>query len=266
MTMPDRGPPSRPEPIFSAPAPLLALIALLLGIHAYRSFVLGLFEGADIPLLDRFAFVPARFALMAGLIDEAAIRDAIAAGAPDLQAFRGALFDIFVADGEAQPWSLVTYAFLHGSWEHAIVNSLWMLAFGSPVMERFGLWRFLLFFAATAAAGALLQALLNPTEVSALIGASGAVSGLTAAALRFAIGPGLMGPGRLSRLRPAAPLAIALRDRNVLIFIAVWFGINLVAGLGAPFGGEGLRIAWEAHVGGFAAGLLLFSLFDPIRS
>jgi membrane associated rhomboid family serine protease len=47
----------------------------------------------------------------------------------------------------------------------------------------------------------------------------------------------------------------------------VWFGLNIVFGLpaiGAGLGASG-AIAWEAHVGGFITGLLLFSLFDPVR-
>ncbi len=256
------GPALRPEPILLAPSPLIALILLLLAIHALRSLVLGLFEEQDIRLLDATAFVPARFALWAGITDPATVLAALKEGSRPTQDLRALLHELFVASGESAPWTLVTYALLHGSWEHVIVNCLWMLAFGSPVLVRFGTLRFLAFFAVTAAAAAVFHALLNPTDVAVLVGASGAVSGLTAASLRFAIGPGLFG-GRADWHRPAAPLAVALRDRQVLIFVAVWFAINLVAGLGAPFGGEGMRIAWEAHVGGFVAGLLLFSVFDP---
>jgi membrane associated rhomboid family serine protease len=64
---------------------------------------------------------------------------------------------------------------------------------------------------------------------------------------------------------PAAPLLVVLRNPRVLMFLAVWFGLNLLFGLGSvPFMvGEGQSIAWEAHVGGFLGGLLLFSPFDP---
>ncbi len=258
---PDPAP--RPEPILLAPRPLIILLGLLLAIHAIRSFAFGLYEEEDIRLLDVTAFVPARFSLWIGLADPAAVLETLTEGSRQTQELRSLLHQLFVAPGGAAPWTLVTYAFLHGSWEHVIVNSLWMLAFGSPVMKRFGVARFFAFFAVTAAAAAAFHALLNPTDVAVLVGASGAVSGLTAAAVRFAIGPGLLS-GRADWRRPAAPLTEALRDRQVLIFVVVWFGINLLAGLGAPFGGEGMRIAWEAHVGGFVAGLLLFSLFDPL--
>jgi membrane associated rhomboid family serine protease len=63
---------------------------------------------------------------------------------------------------------------------------------------------------------------------------------------------------------PAASLSRASRDSRIMVIAAAWFGLNLLVGLlgvGAP-GGE--SIAWEAHIGGFAAGLLLFPLFDPV--
>ena len=45
----------------------------------------------------------------------------------------------------------------------------------------------------------------------------------------------------------------------------MWFGLNLLFGLGSPtLMGAGQSVAWEAHIGGFLAGLLLFSFFDPV--
>ena len=51
-------------------------------------------------------------------------------------------------------WTFVTYALIHGDWTHLGLNSVWLLAFGTPVARRFGALRFLAFFAVTAAAGA----------------------------------------------------------------------------------------------------------------
>ena len=57
-----------------------------------------------------------------------------------------------------------------------------------------------------------------------------------------------------------------LKRHACIGFVAVWFGINLVFGLGAmPLLGEEQSIAWEAHIGGFFVGLLLFAVFDPAR-
>jgi len=64
---------------------------------------------------------------------------------------------------------------------------------------------------------------------------------------------------------PALPLFEALRHPRVITFLALWFGINIIFGLGAiQIGAQGQSVAWQAHIGGFLAGLLLFSLFDPI--
>jgi membrane associated rhomboid family serine protease len=104
-----------------------------------------------------------------------------------------------------------------------------------------------------------------------MIGASAAISGAMAAAMRFAFqrgGPlGTLGGGDEDSYRvPAAPLARMLRDPRVLIFLVVWFGINLLFGLGTvSLPGMEQAVAWQAHVGGFLAGLLLFALFDPVR-
>ena len=90
------------------------------------------------------------------------------------------------------------------------------------------------------------------------------------AAVRFAFEPG--GPLDMRRRDripaneiPAAPLLVTLRNPRAVAFLAVWFGFNLLFGLGSvPFIGDGQSIAWEAHVGGFLTGLLLFSAFDPV--
>jgi membrane associated rhomboid family serine protease len=51
----------------------------------------------------------------------------------------------------------------------------------------------------------------------------------------------------------------------VLGFLVVWFGINIIFGVASiAIGTDGGSVAWQAHIGGFLAGLLLFSLFDPI--
>jgi membrane associated rhomboid family serine protease len=63
------------------------------------------------------------------------------------------------------------------------------------------------------------------------------------------------------------PLGAVLRDPRVMIFLGVWFGLNLLFGLGAVgITGSEQAVAWQAHIGGFLAGLLAFALFDPIKA
>jgi membrane associated rhomboid family serine protease len=252
MTFPDR--PGR-EPAINAPSPLLALIGLIILIHAFRALVLDPFGETDIAILREFAFVPARFTDWLGLVEAEDIRQALERPRDVGGAVRLQLALVFL-DGSARLWTLLTYAFLHAGWEHAIFNALWMLAFGAPVFRRFGGATALAFLAVTTAFAAICHALLNQT-------ASGGVSGLTAAAMRFVLpGGGPLDLGE-AHLRPAPPLREALNDSRVLVFLAIWFGVNLLSGLGVPLAGDiDQKVAWEAHVGGFLAGLLLFPLFD----
>jgi len=105
-----------------------------------------------------------------------------------------------------------------------------------------------------------------------MIGASAAISGAMAAAMRFIFQPhgpielwreGI-GDGAAYRV-PAVPLLATLRDMRFLLFLGVWIGLNALFGLGTvSFGEQGQDIAWQAHIGGFVAGLLLFTAFDPV--
>jgi membrane associated rhomboid family serine protease len=103
-----------------------------------------------------------------------------------------------------------------------------------------------------------------------MIGASASVSGTMAAAIRFAFVKGSFlsfnrGDADAAAKVPALPLSRALRNGRVLAFLAVWFGVNIIFGVGSiAIGMDGASVAWQAHIGGFFAGLFLFSLFDPI--
>jgi membrane associated rhomboid family serine protease len=234
--------PTKRQPILNLPPVIVACLAVLIGIHLAR--VLLLDADTDFDLLLRFAFIPLR------VMESDTIGNAIPGGPA------------------AAWWSFLTYAFFHADWAHLLFNGLWLAAFGSPLAWRFGTKRFLLFSAVGAVAGALLYLLVNSDGVQPMIGASAAISAHMAGASRFVFSAG--GPlrgidGVLAYRRPAAPLGEAMRDRRVLSFLAVWFGLNLLFGLWGPESGLASgAIAWEAHIGGFLAGLLLFPVFDPI--
>lgn len=244
-------PPPNRQPVLNLPKVVAGVVGLLLGIHLIRATVLS--DASDLDVILAFAFIPLR------VTDPAALAAMVPGGV--------------LPGGEgARLWTFVTYAFLHGDWMHVGFNCLWLTAFGSPLAWRFGAARFLAFSAAGAIGGALLQLALHSSDPVPMVGASAAISAHMAAACRFVFAAGgplagfqLYGPAIYRR--PAAPLMVALRDRQVLLFLGVWFGLNIVFGLpaiGAGLGASG-AIAWEAHVGGFITGLLLFSLFDPVR-
>jgi membrane associated rhomboid family serine protease len=232
------------EPLFNVPGIVLAIIGICVLVLAGEELLLTNEE--DIAFLYSFGFVPARYD-----------RSIAAVGS-------------FPGGQGADIWTFVTYAFIHGDISHLGMNSVWFLPFGSAVARRFGNLRVIGFFVVTAAAGALAHLVTHWGELMPMIGASAAVSGFMAGAIRFAFQRG--GPLAMFRsedpgayLVPAAPLSTALRDPRILIFLLAWFGLNLLFGFGSAGvpGGE-QSIAWQAHIGGFVAGLLMFRLFDPV--
>ena len=253
------------QPIFNIPATIVVLIALMAGIHAARGL---LPEARDADILARFAFVPGRFTVA---FDPSAVLNRLMSSSEAGEAGqRLAVARFFLGDGTPQPWTVLTYAVLHGNWTHFGLNAVWLLAFGTPVARRFGVVRFVLFFVAGAIAGAGAHYLLFVADLQPLIGASASVSACMGATLRFMFQP--QGRGRLAAPdlpRPAyrAPrlsLPALLRDRRALAFLLVWFATNLVTGIAAvPLGLSDAPVAWQAHVGGFLLGLLAFPLFDP---
>lgn len=254
------------QPIFNIPASIVVLIALMAGIHAVREL---LPMARDAGILARFAFVPGRFT--AAFDPSAVLARLASASDTDDAVQRGEIGRFFLGDGTLQPWTVLTYALLHGNWTHFGLNAVWLLAFGAPVARRFGVGRFLLFFAAGAIAGAGAHYLLFPDDLQPLIGASASVSACMGAALRFMFQPARpvrLEPPSLPRTAHRGPriaVPALLRDRRALAFLVVWFATNLVTGIAAvPLGLSDAPVAWQAHVGGFLLGLLAFSLFDPL--
>lgn len=153
------------------------------------------------------------------------------------------------ADLDAGRWeTVVTALFLHGSWAHALMNGAFALAFGTPVARFLGTRGFevVLFFAFYLACGVLANlayAALHAGQQVPLVGASGAVSGLMGAAARLIAGRGRLG---------------GVFSRTVLGFGAGWVAVNLIlAVVGFAPGAGDAKIAWEAHLAGFLAGVLL---------
>lgn len=257
-------PPPR-EPVLNLPAVVLWLIALLALIQAGRS-LLSPYD--DYALISWLAFVPARLSLWLSpdRLDDVLTGLAQSQVGQDL-ADRMQLARLFLIDGGPRLWTLVSYGLLHGSWVHLISNVVWLAAFGSPVARRLGTSRFLSLMGLSTIAGALLHWWSRELDVLPLVGASAAISGATAAAIRFVFSPGLrfgsLGDDAVVRAIPAERIGQIWRNSRALLFIAIWFVTNILFGSGlVPIFGEETSIAWEAHIGGFLAGLLLFPLFD----
>jgi membrane associated rhomboid family serine protease len=227
------------QPIFNAPGVVLWLLALFFAVHLLLWGVLPASESEWLVLA--LAFIPAR----------------IFGGVGDLPGGQVAVFTSFI-----------THQFVHGNLPHIIINSAWCLAFGAPIARRMDAWRFVVFFLLCGVAGALAYLAVNGDARVLMVGASGAISGLMGAAFRFVFRnlreAGAFGLPTTART-PLLSLSETLRDRRILAVIVGWTVLNAVVAQ-APGLTEAAGIAWEAHLGGFYAGLLLYGFFDrPAR-
>lgn len=197
------------EPAFNAPWPALAMAVVIIGGFGLQSFL------PPEQILPIYGFSP-----------------------------------LALADGRWSP--LVTALFLHGSWGHALMNGVGALAFGAPVARYYGVrpagaLAFLLFYLTCGALANLGYGWVHAGEPHLLVGASGSVAGLMAAAARMLAGKGEPGP----YLSP-----------QVVGMTAAWVVVNLlIAVVGFAPGAGGMPVAWEAHLFGYAAGLVLVTPF-----
>lgn len=221
------------QPAINLPPLLIAILALLIGLYCVETYLLD--DQSRYLLLYELAFTPLRYVYPLS------------------------------SQGMEWLWTPVTYSLLHGSAEHLAFNGLWLAAFGAPVLRRLGALRFILFWVASAAASAFFHAFLNWGQETVLIGASGVISALMAAACRFAFprhGGGLARGN--AHLLPRQGMIEALTNRTVFVFTLLWFLGNVLIAVGVPLVGDGTAaIAWDAHIGGFLFGYIVFAAFDP---
>ena len=196
-------PPPQREPAINVPPATLALIVFMLVLHGLRQF---LSDQLDATLVYTFSVVPARF----------------------------------TGHTEADPESLIlaplTHMVLHADWLHVGINAATLAAFGSPVERVLGAVRYLLLFVVTGLIGAALHVALYASDLSPMLGASGAISGMFGALLII-----LRASGRLTAMLP---------------FTLLWLALQVGLGLFTTTPG-GDTIAWAGHIGGFLAGLVL---------
>jgi len=259
------GPSPRHEPMFNAPAVVVALALVFIAIYAAFNWAPPRIQDL---VVDDFAFAPGRLTVWLWPAEAIKLLARAKTDPAALEQVR-AMRELHVFSGGPKLWTLLTYAFLHGSWTHVLLNTIWLVAFGPPVARRFGTARFLAFMAVTAIISALAQWMSAPMEFAPLIGVSGSDSGLMGAVTRFMFQPGApLGASSFMGLDggeavPAASLGGILADRRARIFLVVWFVTNLVFGAFAQsFGLSDMPVAWVAHIGGFVAGIVLFPLFD----
>jgi membrane associated rhomboid family serine protease len=150
--------------------------------------------------------------------------------------------------------------FLHGGWLHLLGNMLFLFVFGRSIEDRFGHIKFLFIYFLSGLSGALLHIVLNPGSRVPTIGASGAIAGVLGA--YFVSYPS-------ARITTLIPIFLFLWTVEVpaIFLLGYWFLIQFFTGYAmlAIQSATGGGVAWWAHVGGFATGVLLAVSLRPRR-
>jgi membrane associated rhomboid family serine protease len=163
-----------------------------------------------------------------------------------------------VCEEQPQPvLTIFTAMFMHGSWLHLLGNMLFLWIFGDNVEAAMGHIRYAIFYLLAGTLAAIAHGLVNASDLTPAVGASGAIAGVLGAYL-------LLFP-RATATVVFFPIIIPL-PIPAFVLIGFWFVTQVFSGL-AELGrvddavGSGGGIAYFAHIGGFVAGALLVNLF-----
>ena len=226
------------EPVFNVPNCVIAVLALLVLVHVGRGLLTA---EDDLWFVLATAFIPGRYA-------------------PLGETLPGGDLALFT--------SPFTHMAVHGDWLHLGINSAWLLAFGGAIAARTGTLRFLAFFVLSGLGGAAAFYIANVGLLQPMVGASGAISGLLGGTLRVLFPA--VDNGGFQRLREEPrsvrlmSLGEALTDKRVLVTSAVLVLINVLTIIGFGAAQNSAGIAWEAHLGGYAVGIVTYGLFDNV--
>jgi membrane associated rhomboid family serine protease len=142
--------------------------------------------------------------------------------------------------------------FIHGSWLHLFGNMLYLCIFGDNVEDRLGHARYAFFYLLCGMAAGAAQAVTSPGSGVPMVGASGAIAGVSGAYFLF------FPSARVVTLVPIF-LFLQVIEVPAVFFLLIWFLWQVLSGvttIGARAGG----VAFWAHVGGFVAGMV----FGPV--
>ena len=141
--------------------------------------------------------------------------------------------------------TLITSMFMHGGLFHLGGNMLYLWIFGNNIEDRLGHIGFVLFYLAGGIAAAFTHILMQPESTVPMVGASGAISAVLGAYM-------LIFPR--ARVVVLIWFLVFIRFIRVPAFIVlgIWFVMQISGILQSPEAG----IAWYAHIGGFAAGIV----------
>ena len=162
----------------------------------------------------------------------------------------------FLADPAGDFATLFTSMFMHAGWAHLLGNMLYLWIFGDNVEDRLGHALFFVFYIVCGLAATFAQMAISLGSTVANVGASGAIAGVLGAYL-------VMFPGQRIRVL----MGRAVVPMSALVVIGFWILIQIfsqISVFSAGSQGEG-GVAYMAHIGGFAAGVILAFLLGGGR-
>ena len=229
-------------------------VLLNLAVFVYQTFVLSGCE--QVAFVYRFAVIPAE----------------ITGADPLHPGDAAAILGDCAQPDKSVALSLLTTMFLHGGVAHLLGNLLYLAVFGDNVEDRLGHLRFILFYVVGGGVATVTYIVLQPTATTPLVGASGAIAAVLGAYLVCYPRAKVLAlvPFPLYLLTFLLP---GVRMRRWLIVVAVislpawllligWFAVQALA----VFDPVGALVAYEAHVAGFLAGIVLLLVLDAGRS
>lgn len=151
--------------------------------------------------------------------------------------------------------TLITSMFLHAGWLHIIGNMLFLWIFGNNVEDSMGRFRFVLFYLMCGLVAGFAQIAIEPQSTIPNVGASGAIAGVLGGYL-------LLFPRARVTTLVFLGIFITVIELPAVVVLLFWFVIQVFSGTATLYGeSAGGGVAYFAHIGGFAAGLLTIKLF-----
>ena len=224
--------------------PVVTLVFIAINVIVYFLFERGLWELGDVgnERVVEYGAIPIELTEPGTECTSAAGGTQIACGGAD-----------FPGDNAPAWLTALTSMFMHGSLLHLGGNMLFLWIFGNNIEDSMGRLTFIAFYLLGGFAALGLHVLSDADSAIPTVGASGAIAGVL---------------GAYARLYPRARVVtvvfiiiiFTVVTLPALLVLGVWFLLQLLPAFSDP-GGAGGGVAYFAHIGGFAFGLLAIKLF-----
>ena len=157
-------------------------------------------------------------------------------------------------DSPVPTWATIfSSMFIHGGLFHFAGNMMFLWVFGDNIEDRLGHLKYLGFYLLTGVVATLSHLAVDPHSQAPLVGASGAIAGVMGAYL-------LLYP--YNRIRALVIFFfITVIEIQALIFLGIWFFLQILNSIGALGLAAGVNVAFMAHVGGFLCGAVIIGVY-----